>query len=108
MMRRFAVLLALAVAALPVCAQTLPAGPPGVPADAPARPRLTLDERFAIANTTHDGRLTLEQARSKLPAVAHRFAAIDTANQGYVTLDQIKAYRRQQAAERRAAKKAAQ
>ena len=64
----------------------------------------TLQERFDAANTTHDGHLTLEQARSKMPAVARDFAAIDTDQKGYVTIDQIKAHSRAARAARRAAK----
>lgn len=72
--------------------------------DRPRRAHRTLQERFDEANTTHDGRLTLEQARSKMPAVARDFTAIDTANAGYVTVDQIKAHTRAARAARRAAK----
>ena len=51
--------------------------------DRPRRAHRTLQERFDEANVTHDGHLTLEQARSKMPAVARDFAAIDTDNKGY-------------------------
>ncbi len=102
-------------------AQTPPASTAGAPAAAleqkapasdsaavkPHRTRRTLQERFDEANTTHDGRLTAEQARSKMPSVARDFAAIDTDHKGTVTLDQIKAYRKAVRAEKRAAKKAA-
>ncbi len=71
------------------------------------RRRATLQERFDEANVTHDGHLTLEQARSKMPAVARQFADIDTAKQGYVTLDQIKDHAKQVRAARRAARAAA-
>jgi hypothetical protein len=64
----------------------------------------SLQERFDAANTTHDGHLTAEQARSGMPAVAKNFAAIDTERKGYVTLDQIRAYQRAVRAQRRAAK----
>jgi hypothetical protein len=71
---------------------------------APHRTRRTLQERFDAANTTHDGHLTLEQARSKMPSVARDFAAIDTDHKGYVTIDQIKAHSRAARAAKRAAK----
>ncbi|MGI4943724.1 MAG: hypothetical protein ACRYHQ_24690 [Janthinobacterium lividum] len=62
---------------------------------APAHRRRTMQERFDAANTTHDGHLTLEQARAgRLNAVVRDFSAIDTAKRGYVTLDDIKAHRR--------------
>ena len=76
-----------------------------VSASRPRRAHRTLQERFDEANTTHDGHLTLEQARSKMPAVARDFAAIDADNKGYVTVDQIKEHARAARAARRAAKK---
>lgn len=65
------------------------------PADSsPTHRRRTMQERFDAANTTHDGHLTLEQARAgRMNAVVRDFAAIDTAKRGYVTLDDIKAHR---------------
>lgn len=68
------------------------------------RTRHTLQERFDAANTTHDGHLTAEQARAKMPSVARDFDAIDTDHKGYVTIDQIKAHSRAARAARRAAK----
>ena len=57
--------------------------------------RRTMQERFDAANTTHDGHLTLEQARAgRMNAVVRDFADIDTAKRGYVTLDEIKAHRK--------------
>jgi hypothetical protein len=49
--------------------------------------------RFEAANTTHDGRLTLQQAQAAglKPIVAH-FSAIDTQNRGYVTFNEIMAW----------------
>jgi hypothetical protein len=73
----------------------------------PHRTHHTLQERFDTANTTHDGHLTLEQARAKMPSVARDFDAIDTDHKGFVTLDQIKAHSKAVRAEKRAAKKAA-
>lgn len=73
-----------------------------------ARTRSSLTDRFGEANTTHDGHLTAEQARSGMPAVARDFAAIDMGHRGFVTLDDIKAYRHTRRLERRAAKQAAQ
>ena len=80
---------------------------PAATTAAPARHRRTLQERFDQANTTHDGHLTLEQARAKMPTVARDFTAIDTDNKGYVTVDQIKDHTRQARAARRAARAAA-
>jgi len=96
----------LAVLAGPVLAQSAqPAAPrsgqpataaAGAPANAaPTHRRRTMQERFDAANTTHDGHLTLEQARAgRMNAVVRDFAEIDTAKRGYVTLDDIKEHRR--------------
>lgn len=69
--------------------------------------RRTMDERFAAANTTHDGKLTLEQAKAgHLRAVTRDFAMIDKSKRGYVTLDEIKAHQSEQRAARKAARDA--
>ena len=71
----------------------------------PHHGRRTFQERFDAANTTHDGHLTLEQARAgRMVAVARDFAAIDTTQKGYVTADDIKAHRRAVRLARKAAK----
>ncbi len=54
------------------------------------------EPRFQAANVTHDGHLTLEQARNgHMPSVVRHFAEIDQSHLGYVTLADIQAYRRQ-------------
>ncbi len=63
-----------------------------------AKHHATLAQRFADANTTHDGHLTLDQARAGLPVAARHFAAMDKDNKGYVTLDDIHAYLKAQRA----------
>ena len=56
-------------------AATTPASP--APA-ATTHARRTMEERFTAANTTHDGKLTLEQAKAgHLRAVTRDFAMID-------------------------------
>ncbi len=85
----------------------LAAGAASAQTPATAHSHRTLAERFDEANTTHDGHLTAEQARAKMPAIARDFTAIDTGNRGYVTVDDIKAYNREKRAAKRAAKKAA-
>jgi len=87
---------ALALLAAPTFAQTSPPTTNTPPAAA-AKPhtehhRETMDERFAKANTTHDGHLTLAQAKAGYPTVARHFTEIDTAKAGYVTEDQIRAW----------------
>lgn len=51
-----------------------------------------LDQKFAEADTDHDGKLTLVEAKAGMPRVAAHFNDIDSARQGYVTQDQVKAY----------------
>ena len=58
----------------------------------PAHTRMTMKERFAAANTTNDGHLTLAQAQAGLPRVAQHFTEIDKTNKGYVTIDDLHAY----------------
>ena len=79
------------------------AAPPSAPpsaqnstaAPATRRGRHSLAQRFDAANTTHDGKLTLSQARAgHMNAVARDFSKIDTAKKGYVTMDDIHAYNR--------------
>jgi hypothetical protein len=48
--------------------------------------------RFANANTTHDGKLTSQQAEAGMPRVAQHFDEIDTQKAGYITLPQIEAF----------------
>jgi len=66
-------------------------------------PHGSLRERFAAANSTHDGHLTLDQAQQGMPMVARHFAAIDRDHRGYVTLRDIREYARTRRAERRGA-----
>jgi hypothetical protein len=65
-------------------------------------------QRFEAANTTHDGRLTREQARAaKMTLTVRRFDEIDRGHKGYVTLDDLKAYMTMIRAQRRPAPAAA-
>ncbi len=51
-------------------------------------------KKFAAANTTHDGHLTLAQAqKGGLKMIAADFAAIDTQHRGYVTFNDVIAWR---------------
>jgi len=57
--------------------------------------RQTLQQRFDAANTTHDGKLTKDQAAAaNWPYVVNNFDAIDKDKRGYVTTDDIRAYAR--------------
>jgi Ca2+-binding EF-hand superfamily protein len=57
-----------------------------------------LKTRFTTANTTHDGKLTREQAAAGMPRVAQHFDEIDTQKKGYVTLPEIAQFMRQRGA----------
>ncbi|HET6183976.1 MAG TPA: hypothetical protein VFA03_10335 [Acetobacteraceae bacterium] len=99
-------LLALSLLALPAAAQTAQTPPPAPPgtasAAAPAQGagtaqrhrRLSLADRFEMANTTHDGRLTLDQAKASkvMRVVAKNFDVIDATHKGYVTEDDIRSW----------------
>jgi hypothetical protein len=55
-----------------------------------------LAQRFAAANTTGDGRLTLAQAQqSGWKMVVRNFSAIDAQRAGYVTLAELRAWKAQ-------------
>ena len=88
-MRSLFVLLALSLLALPAQAQSV--------ADAttttkPAHPHLTMQQRFEQANVTHDGHLTLDQAKTGYKSIVRHFDAIDQDKKGYITEDDIRAY----------------
>lgn len=88
-------------------ATAAPAATAPTPTTAHTRTRRTMDERFAAANTTHDGKLTLDQAKAgRLVAVSRDFAMIDKSKHGYVTLDEIKTHQSEQRAARKAARAA--
>ena len=94
--RLLAILLLVSPAAF---AQSAPdAGPPPPPNEAPQMApggHMSPRAKFEAANTTHDGRLTLEQAQAGgMRGVARHFAEIDADHKGYVTLQDIRAWRR--------------
>jgi len=78
---------------------------PAARASRPHRGRRTLAERFDAANTTHDGKLTLAQARAgHMNAVARDFDKIDKDKRGYVGIDDIRAFQKERREARRAAR----
>ena len=98
-MRLFLLLSLFALIAVRAEAQT---AEPAAPAH---RTRMTFDQRFGAANTTHDGHLTLEQAKAgNLKYVVRHFDAIDKDHHGYVTLDEAHAYYKSMRAARHHAK----
>jgi hypothetical protein len=90
-------MLACGLAAIPAAAQSL-VSPPQPAQTIPAQRFL---DRFNAANTTHDGRLTLEQAQAaQMPRLVRHFDEIDAQHKGYVTLQDIRAWRHQVRASR--------
>lgn len=56
------------------------------------RHRMSWQQHFAQANTTHDGHLTRQQAEQGYPTIARHFAEIDAGKKGFVTVDDINAW----------------
>lgn len=48
-----------------------------------------VEERFKAADTNHDGKITLEEAKAGMPRVAMAWDKIDVDKKGYVTLNQL-------------------
>lgn len=107
-MRMLPLLVVLPLCAVPALAQT--AAPPATTMtqaaqSAAATPAATApaahrrggwEQHFAAANTSHDGHLTLEQAKGGYITVARHFDAIDAGHKGYVTTDDIRAWHKAQ------------
>ncbi|HEY1932758.1 MAG TPA: hypothetical protein VGG99_12150 [Acetobacteraceae bacterium] len=91
-------LLGFQVQAQPVAPAAMPPQA-HTPAKSPAKTthhRVSWQQRFAAANTTHDGHLTQEQAKAGDLTIARHFTQIDTGNKGYVTQDDIAAWHKMQ------------
>lgn len=98
--------LAFGLMGLPVLAQTQPAPAPAPAVTAPtvvppaAKPvsrlkRPPFEQRFDTANTSKDGKLTLEQAKAgKLRGVTRYFSSIDTGKKGFITKEDVAAFRK--------------
>jgi hypothetical protein len=82
----------------PVLAQTTPAS------TTEHHGRRSADQHFSDANTSHDGKLTLDQATSGYKSLAKSFAQIDVGHHGYVTLDDVKTWKAAKKAAKLAAK----
>ena len=98
----FAAILLISTAALAQDApgSPPPPAPPGAAA-APGAPHMNWRQRFEAANTTHDGKLTREQAEAGgMRGIARRFDAVDTDKKGYITLQDLRAYAQARRAER--------
>jgi hypothetical protein len=94
-MKKLIAILALCIASTAAMAQTAPQ--PMAGSQRMERMEQQLQARFAAANTTHDGKLTLAQAQAGMPRIAQYFEQIDTQKQGYVTLAQIEQFVAQRA-----------
>jgi hypothetical protein len=92
----------LLITVLLCCASTVTfaqaAAPQGVNPQQMERMAQQLQTRFANANTTHDGKLTRDQAAAGMPIVARHFDEIDTQKSGYITLPQIEAFMQERGA----------
>ena len=99
-MRLLHAMFLLPLLAAPALAQT--ATPPTTEHHA----RRTAAQHFDDANTTHDGHLTLDQAKIGYKSLAKSFSQIDVNHHGYITMDDIKAWRAAKKAARQAAKHA--
>jgi hypothetical protein len=105
-MHRFlSLLLFLSVLSLPIL--SLPAVAADAPVPDPAQAhhvRLTWEQRFTQANLTHDGHLTLDEAKGGYALVAKHFEDIDVDHKGYVTENDIRAWQAMRKAARRLTK----
>jgi hypothetical protein len=95
--RLLAGLLAGGLASPPLAAQTIPPAPfQAYSSQTTGEQARRFLDRFNAANTTHDGRLTLQQAQAaNMPWLAQHFAAIDSQQKGYITVQDVRAYRQQ-------------
>lgn len=75
-------------------AKQVPMLPPAGPEHFGMSPDQHLMMAFYAANTTHDGHLTLAQAKAaQFDQVADHFSEIDVAKRGYVTFYDVEAWR---------------
>lgn len=95
-MKKLIAMVLLCCASTVTFAQT--AAPQGMNPQRMERMVQQLQSRFANANTTHDGKLTREQAAAGMPMVAQHFDEIDTQKAGYITLPQIEAFMQERGA----------
>ncbi|MBV9250364.1 MAG: hypothetical protein JO227_14105 [Acetobacteraceae bacterium] len=66
--------------------------------DDSAHHRQTWEEHFTQANISHDGHLTLEQAKSGYASIARHFTEIDADKKGFVTEEDIRNWHKQRRA----------
>ena len=104
----FSAMLLLPCLAVPALGQTSPSAvAPSVVAPSVVSPnavsktangphaRMTWEQRFQMANVSHDGHLTPDQAKTGYQTIARHFADIDTGGKGFITQDDIRAWHKQ-------------
>lgn len=98
----------LAVLAAPIAAPLAASAQTASPSTTPTTPHKAtgtarLQKRFDAANATHDGHLTLDQARAaNWKMVVARFSKIDVDGKGYITIDELANVQAQARAQRAA------
>jgi hypothetical protein len=97
-MKRYCLLMLLAVCAL------LALTPAFAREQRGKHPRVSWEQHFQEANATHDGRLTLDQAKAGYKSIVRHFQEIDTNGKGFVTENDIRAWRATEKERRHAAK----
>ena len=104
-MRLLAATFGFALLAIPAMAQTasaapttatpITAAPATAPKPAPKLVRPPFTDRFDTANASHDGKLTLDQAKKgKMRGVVKYYGAIDADKKGYITKADVDSFRK--------------
>ncbi|WP_445144993.1 hypothetical protein [Dyella sp. Tek66A03] len=86
----------LVLASLPALAAASPQNASFPTLPQPPSASQMAEAAFSQADTDHDGKLTLEEARAGMLPIVPAFAQIDVNHKGYVTLDQVKAFLKNQ------------
>jgi len=81
-----------ALAASLLAASAFAQAAPDAPAASDHQRGARLDERFKAADANGDGKLTRDEAKSKMPMVYKHFDVIDVNHTGAVTMSDIAAY----------------
>jgi hypothetical protein len=98
---RYLLAVLIAVTAVSAAYAQFPPPPPERLGAPPSQAEDPLKKQFATADTNGDGRLTLEEAKIKMPLVAENFEAIDKNKAGSVTLEQVQSFAFEQLMARR-------
>lgn len=82
----------LAATTVVACSTTPPATAPNPQAAASTGQFKTLQRMYAAADADHDGRVTRDEARGRLPITYSNFSSVDVDKGGYVTLEEFIAF----------------